>query len=236
MTFPPPSPLYLGPPSKSSDGDNKPITRIVLHGTTSPTVEGGARNIAGYFRSDAADGSAHYVIDPAEVVQSAFDSVICWHAPPNPGSIGEEMCDRVGDARNRPLPLSRWSNKPHAAMLKLTARNTAELCLAYGVPARMIGPRGLRAGKRGICEHSDVSLAFKQTSHWDLGAFPRRRFVRMVRREIEAIKAAATVPAKSNRITKARDLIDAALDLANSRKQIRRARRLQAALDALPKR
>ena len=56
MTWPPPPPPYLGPPSKSTPGDNKPITRIVLHGTVSPTIVCGARNTAGYFRSPTARG------------------------------------------------------------------------------------------------------------------------------------------------------------------------------------
>lgn len=61
----------------------------------------------------------------------------------------------------------------------------------------------------------------------------------MVRAEVAILKAAgkpiAPVPPVVNRVTKARDLIDAALDRANSHKQTRRAKRLQAALDQLPK-
>lgn len=239
MKYPPPNPLYLGPPAKFTDGDNKPINRIVLHGTTSPTVEGGARATAAYFRGASAGGSAQYVTDPGEAIQSAYDSVICWGAPPNPHSLHAEMCDKVGDSHNRPLPLARWNDKPHTRMLRRTAKLVAELCLAYNVPVRMIGPVRLRLGWKGICEHSDVSVAFHQSSHWDVGAFPRRRFIRMVRAEVAILKAAgkpiAPVPPVVNRVTKARDLIDAALDRANSHKQTRRAKRLQAALDQLPK-
>lgn len=188
--YPPPSPRYLGPPAKFSKGDNKPIHRIVLHGTVSPTGLGQAVRIAGYFRGSTAGGSAHYVVDPGEVVQSAYDSVVCWHAPPNPHSLGVEFCDWVAAANGKgaPLPLDRWDDGDHYSMLRRGARLVAELCLAYDVPVRMVGPRGLRAGKHGITEHSDVSEAWGQSSHWDLGNFPRRRFVRMVRKEVAAIQ------------------------------------------------
>jgi hypothetical protein len=51
MTYPPPNPVYLGPAAHTSEGSNKPIDRIVIHATVSPCVEGGARNVARYFRS-----------------------------------------------------------------------------------------------------------------------------------------------------------------------------------------
>jgi hypothetical protein len=234
VTYPPPAPPYLGPPFRKSSGSNKPIRRIVLHGTVSPTERGRARKIAAYFRSPSAGGSAHYVVDPGEVVQSAYDSVTCWHAPPNSNSLGIELCDWVGGKDGKPLPLTRWDQRDHRAMLKLAARLTAELCLAYNVPVRMLGPRGLKAGKQGICEHSDVSAAFKQSSHWDLGSFPRHRFIRMVRAEVESIKTGTTARAeRPTRVTKARDLIGAALRRA---KNPGRKHKLRGALDTLPRR
>jgi hypothetical protein len=235
MPYPPPAPPYVGPPYRKSSGNNKPIRRIVLHGTVSPTERGGARKIAAYFRSASAGGSAHYVVDPGEVVQPAYDSVICWHAPPNPNSLGVEFCDWVAanNGNGAPLPLSRWKTRDHTAMLKLGARLTAELCLAYGVPAKLRGPVGLRRGRHGICEHDDVSRAFGQSSHWDLGEFPRRRFLRMVRAEIEAIKNPTRPP---TRVSRARELLDEALDQATAARRRRRSRRLRTALDNLPRR
>lgn len=235
--YPAPTPPYLGPPARYSAGNNKPIARIVLHGTVSPTEVGGARKIAAYFRSTAAGGSAHYVVDPGEVVQVAYDSVVCWHAPPNANSLGVEMCDWVADGgRGAALPLSRWNHGDHAAMLARTARLVAQLCLAYDVPPRMVGPVGLRAGRRGICEHSDVAEAFKQSSHWDCGNFPRRRFVRMVRQYVAAAKAqqdTAPIATAPTLVTKARDLLEQAY--RNTRKPIRKAR-IERALAAAPRR
>lgn len=173
----PPAPPYLGPASHHGEADNKPIRRIVIHSTVSPCVPGGARAIAAYFRSPEAGGSAHYVVDPAEVVQVVYDSVVAYHAPPNTHSLGIELCDLPNDSS-----AARWAGANHRAMLERAALLTAQLCVAYGVPMRYRGPLSLRAGRHGITTHNDVSKAFGQSTHWDPGAWPRRRFMRKVRR------------------------------------------------------
>lgn len=198
----PPEPPYLGPPDKSTPGSNKPITRVVIHSTVSPCKPGGARQIAAYFRSASAGGSAHYVVDPAETVQAAYDSVICWHAPPNPGSLGIEMCDIPGPVPNDPPGSARWkaarrswrwARPEQQAMLKRTAELTAHLCLAYDVPIVWVDALRLRGGGHGITTHAEVSKAFGQSTHWDPGFWPRRRFMRLVR------KAAARLEREAGR-------------------------------------
>lgn len=187
----PPAPRYLGPPAHYSAGVNKPITRLVIHSTVSPCEPGGARQIAAYFRSESAGGSAHYVIDPEEAVQAAWDSVICWHAPPNQGSLGFEMCDipgpvpgdKPGTARWRALRrVWRWRKAEQRAMLRRTAQLVAQAALAYDVPLRFLTVRQLRAGGHGITTHANVSKAFGQSAHWDPGWWPRRRFMWLVRK------------------------------------------------------
>lgn len=186
-----PAPTYAGPARRSSAGSNKPIHRIVVHSTVSPCEPGGARRIAAYFRSDSAGGSAHYVVDPTEVVQVVYDSVIAWHAPPNPNSLGVEMCDMPGpvpndspgSARWKALKRSwRWAKPNQRAMLDRTARLVAELCAAYDVPPYFRGAAALRQGRRGVTTHHEVSQAFRQSSHWDPGWWPRYSFMRKVRK------------------------------------------------------
>ena len=201
--FPAPSPVYLGPPAKHSGTGNKPIKRIVIHSTVSPCVPGGARNIAAYFRSPSAGGSAHYVIDPREVVQAAYDSVVCWHAPPNPHTLGLEMCEYPGpvpndpprSARRKALKKSwRWVKPRQQRMLRRTAKLTAELCLAYDVPVRFLGKRKLKKlgrDARGITTHANTSLAFGQSTHWDPGWWPRGLFMVQVRAEVRRLRRKA---------------------------------------------
>ena len=201
---PAPSPKYLGPPAHFSDGSNKPIRRVVIHSTVSPCVPGGARNIAAYFRSERAGGSAHYVVDPGEVVQAAYDSVVCWHAPPNPNTLGIEMCDvpgpvpndKPGSARYKALKRSwRWAKPNQRAMLDRTAKLTAQLCLAYDVPIRFLTVGTLKAagpsGARGITTHANTSLAYGQSVHWDPGFWPRHDFMRRVRKHAKRLRQKA---------------------------------------------
>lgn len=197
--YEPPAPPYCGPPAHFSLGNNKPIRRIVIHSTVSSCEAGGARQIAGYFRSQAAGGSAHYVVDPSEVVQAAYDSVVCWHAPPNENSLGIEMCDTPGPvpgdtpgtARYKAARKAwRWIRPNQMEMLDRTAELTAQLALAYGVPLVFLSPEDLRVGKRGVTTHANVSAAWGQSTHWDPGFWPRRRFMRLVRKHAAAVRAA----------------------------------------------
>lgn len=196
----PPAPVYLGPPAHSTAGHNKPIHRVVIHSAVCPCAPGWAQKIAQYFRHPSAGGSAHYVTDPSEEVQAAWDDVICWHAPPNQNSIGIEMCDTPG-----PLPYDsrgsaawkaakrvwRWRKPEQQQMLRRTARLTAQLCLAYDVPIQFIGVRKLRRGEHGITTHANVSKTWHQSTHWDPGFWPRRRFMKMVRVEAKKLIADA---------------------------------------------
>lgn len=198
MTYQPPSPRYLGPAAHTSTGSNKPIHRVVIHSTVSPCVPGGAENIARYFKTPQATGSAHYVVDPVEVVQVVYDSVIAWHAPPNDNSLGIEMCDnpgpvptaKVGSAAYKAALRSwRWIVPDQRRMLRRTAQLTAELCVAYSVPVRWLTPSDLLAGKHGITTHANVTAAWHQSTHWDPGFWPRRRFMMMVRAEAKKIRS-----------------------------------------------
>ncbi len=199
----PPAPRYIGPPAHSSGDDNKPILRIVIHSTVSKCEVGGAEQIARYFTTDAAGGSAHYTVDPETVIQAAWDSVVCWHAPPNQNTLGIEMCDIPGpvpgDKRGTAAWKAarrawRWARPEQRAMLRRTARLTAELAVAYNVPIRFLTVTALRsgghAGARGITTHANTSLAFTQSTHWDPGFWPKASFMRQVRAHAKRLRQA----------------------------------------------
>lgn len=156
----------------TSAGHNLPVSRIVIHGTVSPCVAGGARNVARYFQQQNSGGSAQYLVDPGEIVQCATDDTICWHAPPNQGSIGIELCDPVSGSA------ARWADASHDKMLRLAAGLVRSLCAKYGIPVVKLSVADLLAGKHGICGHVDVSQAWHQTDHTDPGAsFPWPKFI-----------------------------------------------------------
>lgn len=193
----PPHPRYLGPAAHTSGPGNKPITRVVLHSTVSPCEPGMAEIIARYFRSEGSGGSAHYVVDPSETVQVVFDSIIAWHAPPNPHSIGIEMCDMPGpvpndppgSAKRRALRRSwRWVKPNQLKMLHRAAHLTARLCAANDVPPRFLTVADLLAGKHGVTTHNNVSQAWHESTHWDPGFWPRRYFMRLVQKRYTELR------------------------------------------------
>ena len=155
-------------------GRNGKITRVVIHATVSSCARGGARNIAGYFQSDSAGGLAHYIVDPGEVIQCCKEDTACWHAPPNHGSIGVELCDWQSG------PADRWLDHDHTAMLQHAAGLVADICKRNGIPVRKLSATDLQAGRLGICGHADVSDAFRLSDHTDPGDFPWAKFIGMV--------------------------------------------------------
>jgi N-acetyl-anhydromuramyl-L-alanine amidase AmpD len=163
-----------------------PIDRIVIHCTVSPCVRGGRYSIADMF-SHRVFKSAHYIADPAGIIQDVGDSKVAEHAPPNEHSIGIEMCDPLISPSWDMDHRDRWNDPDHSEMLSHVARLTARLALAYNVPVRRIRD----AHERGICGHVDVSKTFGETDHWDPGpGFPWDRFMKMVQENAHRIEKA----------------------------------------------
>lgn len=186
-----------GIPAKHSGEDNRPIDRLVVHSAVMPCEPGRRFSLGEMNQRGSGGGSWHYAIDPAGVLQCSYDRFVCWAAPPNGNSLEFEMADypgpvpneKRGTARWKALKRSwRWARPEQDRMLKHTARAVAHSAVYYGVPIRFVGVRGLRAGKRGITTHAKVSLAFRQSTHWDPGWWPQRRFMHLVRKYAKQIR------------------------------------------------
>lgn len=198
--YPAPSPPVVGGhPARHSGESNHPPTRVVVHSAVIPCEVGRARQLGAWNRDGTTGGSWHYAVDPAETIQCSYDRYVCHHAPPNGRSIGIEMCDwpapdpgKRGKARAALRKSWRWRGYGHRKMLHRTARLVAELCLANDLPTRYVGPVGLRLGRRGWTTHAAVTIAFGQSSHWDPGLWPRRRFGRLVKKYAAEITATTT--------------------------------------------
>jgi hypothetical protein len=193
MAYTPPPLPYHGPVAHTSGTGNLPINRLVIHCTAGSDAKG-AQGTAAYFRDPASKGSAHYITDSDEAIQCARDDVVCWHAPPNTHSLGIEMeCSLAGQGNGH------WARADHIAMMKITAKLTAQKAVQYNVPITKLTPADLAAGKRGICGHHDVSQAFGQSSHWDPGPyFPWAQFMAWVRAEAAAITGSTPTPPKGD--------------------------------------
>jgi N-acetylmuramoyl-L-alanine amidase CwlA len=162
-----------------------------MHSTVSPCVPGGARSTALFFSREDNKTSAHYVVDPAEVIQCVGDHTVAYHCGHNQDSIGIEMCD-MPDAKSK----KRWDDANHKAMLDRAADLVADLCLAYNIRPWFVSASALKRGVHGVTTHAEMTAAFHQSTHWDPGAWPRVRFMRLVRKKIAAKKKAAAKAAK----------------------------------------
>lgn len=152
---------------------NTPVNRIVIHATCGgrgyphESEVGVAANTAAYFAKKATQASAHYIVDIEDEQHCVPDNVIAWHAPPNVHSIGIEICAEVTYTREEWLSDSVWP-----AVVK-AAERTVELAARFDIPLVRLSPVDLLAGRRGYCAHADVSAAWHETSHTDVGpGFP----------------------------------------------------------------
>lgn len=159
-----------------SSGSNLPVTRIVIHDTESAgSGPGTAHGVLGYFSQPSSGGSAHYITDVRDEFHPLGDSEIGWHAPPNQGSIGIEICGQARYSRATWLSADVWP-----AVLR-AAQRTAELCARFGVPMVRLSSTDLLNGRHGICGHVDVSQAWHQSDHSDPGPnFPWDAFMAAV--------------------------------------------------------
>jgi hypothetical protein len=84
----------------------------------------------------------------------------------------------------------RWLSKDHRKMINRTAKLVARNSLAYGIPIRLLSNAELlewdRKGRKpedgGIVTHNQMSKVFKKSTHWDPGKWPRRLFLKRVRK------------------------------------------------------
>lgn len=181
----------VAPQASKHGGPNGPITRVVIHCTDPSSLEypaasaaGQARGTANYFAqgSGGRNASAHYVTDVAAEFHTLPDNVKGYHAPPNAGSVGIEICGRAKYTRAQWLSPQVWPAVARAAS------RTRELCDRHRVPRVKLDAAALRAGGRGVCGHGDVSDAWHQTDHWDPGpGFPWDKFM-------EAVGGASSTP------------------------------------------
>ena len=180
-----------------------------MHGTVSPDNPGTARAIARDFASTSTKKSAHYIVDPAEVIQTVRDHVVAFHCGWNTGSVAVEMCDEQQG------PASRWADADSKAIIARAATLVAELCLAYEIEARRPSVAELKAkGPHGIYGHNDSRLAFGNTTHVDPLDFPWDDFLVLVRQEMSRLikgSKEAPVAAKYNHVQKGRAALHRAL-------------------------
>jgi N-acetyl-anhydromuramyl-L-alanine amidase AmpD len=163
-----------------TEATGRRIDFIVIHDMEMAEKGDTAESCAQLFHTTDRKASAHYCVDADSIVQCVREKDIAYHAPPNTHSIGVEHAGFAGQTR------TQWLDEYGVAMLTRSAGLVAELLKKYDLPLAFLSPDDLRAGKRGITTHANVSKAWGQTTHTDPGPdFPVGWYTDRVREALQ---------------------------------------------------
>jgi hypothetical protein len=102
--------------------------------------------------------------------------------PTSPGTRAGGEPQGLEHAGRAAQTAADWSDEYSTKLLDRSAELVAQKCTNYDIPATWLTAAQLRAGKRGITGHVQVSQAFKRTDHTDPGkSFPVAAYIARVR-------------------------------------------------------
>ena len=141
---------------------DKPLTTyqfIALHSTESDRAMAAIN-----WMESQENGSYHDLVDTnGDEYRMVPDDKQAWAAMRTGNARGLHLCV----AGRAAWPRSRWLGF-NAQMVTAAAR-IAYWSQMHAIPLVRIGPADLRAGKKGICTHADISQAFRESDHTDPG-------------------------------------------------------------------
>jgi N-acetyl-anhydromuramyl-L-alanine amidase AmpD len=157
------------------------IDWLVTHTMESQEKPRTAKNVALWFggktKAEPPKASAHYCLDGVDVIQCVSESVVAWAAPgANKNGIHIE---HAGSAAQTPM---QWDDPFSRAVLEQSAKLAADICKRHAIPIVRLSVVDLKAGKRGLCGHVDITNAFSGgKGHTDPGpSFPWDLYLEMV--------------------------------------------------------
>lgn len=156
------------------------VRLIVIHSMESAETGNTAENCAEDFRTRGPKqpGSSHLVIDNNSIIQCVKDGELAAAAPgANQDGLHIELAGRARQTEKE------WLDDYGQKMLELAADATAQYCLKYDIPVRLMTDAELaNKSAKGICGHAQVSRVFRKSSHTDPGpGFPWGFFINRVR-------------------------------------------------------
>ncbi|QSI50013.1 peptidoglycan-binding protein [Thermobispora bispora] len=159
-------------------GRLRPVRLIVIHSMEAPEKPTTAEDVAKWFAKGGMNASAHVCVDNNSAVRCVDDGDTAWAAP-NANADGLHL-ELAGYARQS---RAEWLDTYGKDMLKIAAGVVATWATKYGIPIVKLTPAEVRAGKKGICGHADVTNAYPGTGdHWDPGPhFPWDHFLDLVK-------------------------------------------------------
>lgn len=147
---------------------------IVIHTYECPRgddVEGRAA-----WQQQSQTGSYNVLIGTRRRLRANDDWYIPWAAMATGNRIGLHACFLAYAAATR----AEWLEYDH--QLTLGAEVVADWCNRYKIPPVKLSAAEVKAGKRGVCGHGEISGAFHESDHTDPGrGFPWDVFLAKVR-------------------------------------------------------
>jgi N-acetyl-anhydromuramyl-L-alanine amidase AmpD len=162
-------------------GRSNAIDVLVIHTMEAPEKPTTAESVAKWFAgSSAPQASAHYCIDNNSAVQCVRDEDVAWHAPgANHNGIGFEHAGFAAQTSKD------WQDPYSQALLEVSAELVAKKAEEFHIPVVWLQVADLRAGRRGITGHAQVSDAFKKSDHHDPGGnFPVQHYLALVKKHM----------------------------------------------------
>ena len=145
-----------------------PIRLIVVHSmewTERPTT---AEDCAHMFKTMTRQASAHVCVDADSAIRCVDDRDTAWAAPG--GNADGLQMELAGYARQT---RAQWLDEYGRAMLKRAGQICANWSKQHGIPLRKLSRAELKAGRKGIVSHADISAVYKRSDHSDPGgSFP----------------------------------------------------------------
>ena len=147
-----------------TDVKSRDVRVVVLHSMEAPEKGNTAEAVANYFKRGERKVSAHYSIDADSIIQCVWDTDVAWAAPgANHDGIQIEQAGYARQSRRE------WLDPYSQGTIDNAARVAAQICIKYDLPVERLTDAELRAGKKGIVDHAQVSRVYKRSSHTDCG-------------------------------------------------------------------
>ncbi len=190
-------------------GRRRPVRVVVLHTAQAPCLPGRAEGVMRYLANDYVDASAHYCTDPDNTVAGVDEADTAWATPSvNADGIQIEQTGYAEFGSGEAIPTDNtaarqayggywpsWDSAMPQRMLRTqVVPLVADICRRHGLPAVLLEPADLLAGRSGITDHHRCSVAYGG-DHWDCGgAYPLVGVIDDVRRALGGAQPTSTEP------------------------------------------
>lgn len=188
-------------------GRLRPVRVVVLHSAQVPCRPGRAEGVQRYLAGASVRASCHYATDPDNTVAGVYEADTAWATPSvNADGIQIEQCGyaefgsgaripgRLGDrdgfeaarqAYGERAVWPSWDDPEPQRMIRTQLIPLAvDICRRNGLPATLLEPADLLAGRSGITDHHRCSIAYGGT-HWDCGHhYPLATIIDDIRRAL----------------------------------------------------